>query len=354
MGFSDYRAKVDYLLRRTFPGSWAPPPEMRLVGGSRVDREIDRAHRDRHSTMMQCIEAERRRLNALTFDELDALHAKAVVENRDLVLLREQKEEQGRFFHQSHANADFIYWSKVEYWTLDESLALLLGKSPEVVTWKEVQAYVGASEFAQSYKSLRNLALRAQAMNRGQSGVHPNAVLEWADDMDIPVPQGLKDAMAERNGKRLTGFRDPYCLPIEDGAEPEQGQQHTTPSEQPTEATEQDQQGEAISKPSPIDFDQLATRRQLIRAYGTFTGMDMSWFKSLKDTPKLLKARKAGGKGGRNHAEPLFCPFEVMLWLIDGKRRKGLAMQPNTGWRMLKQHFPDVYEVHQVGSPLED
>jgi hypothetical protein len=130
--------------------------------------------------------------------------------------------------------------------------------------------------------------------------------------------------------------------------------QYAAPNEQPKSSKERDQQSKAIVKPSPINFAQLATRKQLIGAYGSFTGMDMSWFKNLKDTPKLLEARKADGKGGRNHAEPFFCPFEVMLWLIDGKRRKGRAMKSDTGWRMLKQHFPEVYEAHRVGSPIED
>ena len=39
--------------------------------------------------------------------------------------------------------------------------------------------------------------------------------------------------------------------------------------------------------PAPIDISLLATRRQLIAAFGSFTGMDMSWFKHLRDTPQL-------------------------------------------------------------------
>lgn len=154
----------------------------------------------------------------------------------------------------------------------------------------------------------------------------------------------------------VAGFLEPYRLPVVELDEPGPDQQITTPpSEQDKDATNDGQKAKAVTTTNPsIDFDQLATRRQLIQAFGQFTGMNMSWFNNLKDTPKLSAARKAAGKGGRNSAEPLFCPFEVMLWLVDQKRRRGRQIQNETGWRMLKQHFPGVYELYKVGSPLED
>jgi hypothetical protein len=45
------------------------------------------------------------------------------------------------------------------------------------------------------------------------------------------------------------------------------------------------------------DFKMLATRAQLITAFGAFTGMDATWFENLTDTPKLMNARKVIGKG---------------------------------------------------------
>jgi hypothetical protein len=102
------------------------------------------------------------------------------------------------------------------------------------------------------------------------------------------------------------------------------------------------------------DFKMLATRAQLITAFGAFTGMDATWFENLTDTPKLMNARKVIGKGGRGHiAEPFFCPYEVMVWLIDPKRRKGTPIQPNTAWRMLETHFPTVYNPRSIGDPRE-
>ena len=111
---------------------------------------------------------------------------------------------------------------------------------------------------------------------------------------------------------------------------------------------------EHSEQPAEIDFRLLATRQQLISAFGKFTSMDMEWFKSLKDSPALLESRRVLGQGGRGHVEPLFCPHAVMLWLIIPKRKKGKDMTKETGWRMLKAHFPNVHALHADYDPNAD
>ena len=100
-----------------------------------------------------------------------------------------------------------------------------------------------------------------------------------------------------------------------------------------------------------IDYSLLATREQLVKAFGTFTGMDQSWFKSLKDTPALKNARKVAGRSGKNSTEPFFCPYAVMLWLVGPTRKKGKSISELTAWRMLKAHFPKVHAQHEAGDP---
>lgn len=112
---------------------------------------------------------------------------------------------------------------------------------------------------------------------------------------------------------------------------------------------EQSNQRQETATKESIDFAMLATRAQLIAAFGTFTGMDDSWFTNLKDTPKLKDARRIEGSGGKDSTEPLFCPYAVMSWLIDPKRKKGRSLSEDTGWRMLKKHFNSVYDVFSVG-----
>ena len=106
--------------------------------------------------------------------------------------------------------------------------------------------------------------------------------------------------------------------------------------------------------PERTDFAMLATREQLIAAFGTFTGMNADWFRNLKDTPALLAARRITGQGGRGHlAEPYFCPFAVMQWLVDGKRKKGRPLSERKGWELLERHFPMVYASRSIGDPRE-
>ncbi|UBB17501.1 hypothetical protein [Comamonas odontotermitis] len=103
-----------------------------------------------------------------------------------------------------------------------------------------------------------------------------------------------------------------------------------------------------------IDHAKRATRQQLIDAFGKFTNMDMSWFLNLKDAPRLRDARKVIGAGGHKHTEPLFCPFEVMQWLIDPRRGKGLPLSKNKGWELLANYFPRAHAPRSVLDPRED
>lgn len=112
---------------------------------------------------------------------------------------------------------------------------------------------------------------------------------------------------------------------------------------------------DSASNPPTSDFSVLATRDQLIDAFGRFTGMDASWFNNLKDTPALQTARKIAGQGGRGHiAEPWFCPFEVMQWLASSKRRKGRTLSPGKAWELLEKHFPKVYNARSIADPRAD
>ena len=97
------------------------------------------------------------------------------------------------------------------------------------------------------------------------------------------------------------------------------------------------------------DYSILATRQDLIDAYRAFTGMDMTWFDNLKDSPRLQKARKVLGKAIKGRSiEPLFCPYEVMEWLIDKKRRKGRPISSDKAWETLEKRFPKVYNIYSL------
>jgi len=122
--------------------------------------------------------------------------------------------------------------------------------------------------------------------------------------------------------------------------------------EQPAPATDT-----ATSEPvaEKVDLTLMASREQLIAAFGVFTGMKAEWFKNIKDTPALLAARKVTGQGGRGHiVAPMFCPYEVLQWLIDPARRKGRKLGADKGWELFEGHFPRSYAAFSIGDPRTD
>ena len=113
------------------------------------------------------------------------------------------------------------------------------------------------------------------------------------------------------------------------------------------------------AKTSAPDFSVLATRQQLIEAFGSLTGMDASWFANLNDSPNLKAARRVVGQGGRGHiAQPYFCPSQVLQWLLDPKRKKGRRLltteAKGRAWRQLEAHFPTVYRQFSIGDIRTD
>jgi hypothetical protein len=103
-----------------------------------------------------------------------------------------------------------------------------------------------------------------------------------------------------------------------------------------------------------VDYSLLACPEQLIQAFGTFTGMNAEWFEKARDS-RLEKARRVPGRGGRHSIPAMYCPMEVMLWLIDPKRKKkSKPLSEETGWRLLEQHFPKVFAAHASADPRVD
>ena len=106
----------------------------------------------------------------------------------------------------------------------------------------------------------------------------------------------------------------------------------------------------ASSRPAP-DYARLATPDDLIAAFGGF-GLKQNWFDDLNSRQWLLNARKVPGQGQRGRRRvPLYCPFEVMMGLVEKSRKSKLSV--NAGWRILEQRFPAAYEKWSVCDPRD-
>jgi hypothetical protein len=130
------------------------------------------------------LEAYEAELRGKSADEVRALYEaerrRQRGERRRKRQARAQAEERGRFFNRPGAGADFLQWSKAAYWTLDEGVALLLGRAPELVSWASVRDYAQLSPFVRQYAQVRDLAVRARERAQLARRNEPRAFLDWA------------------------------------------------------------------------------------------------------------------------------------------------------------------------------
>lgn len=201
-------------------------------------------------------------------------------------------------------------------------------------------------------------------------GVLPNDAFVWKDeyeliyDLTYRVGSRTKQPGDAHNPPLLSGGKPPVALnftpPVPDDMQPLlQAALNAIGRAISTGSTTQIVEHVPLSlsaKPASDDTDwaMLATRQQLIDAFRSYTGMSVAWFDNLTDAPALGAARRIRGVGGNHPTEPMFCPYEVMTWLISPKRRKGKKVPDDTAWRMLEEHFPRVHARYSVGDTRTD
>jgi len=119
--------------------------------------------------------------------ELDTL----INEERKKEREEDAEREKRRPFNLPDSKADFGFWGKASYWTLDEAIALSFGKRPEVANWPILERLVRQSPFAFEYSQRRELAKRALAIRQLSDPVIPSAFVAWAKRIDLPFPPEL-------------------------------------------------------------------------------------------------------------------------------------------------------------------
>jgi hypothetical protein len=198
------RAKrIEELLRAEFPGSWAPLPITTLTNPLRIGPTP--ADRAAHTERLARIDARRKELG--TLEDAEVLRQwwalqDAATRRRELL---EAQREKARVFNLPTASADYVFWVKADHWTLDEAIALLLGKDPRKVTLEVVKSYGKESAFATRYLDLRMLAERTPLMNFGRAMVRQLDVARWIADAQLDAPLGLLKAMQDRYGTPTKG-----------------------------------------------------------------------------------------------------------------------------------------------------
>ena len=126
-------------------------------------------------------------------DELDDLSDDEVSQ-----LITEAEEQRLNFNAQGSA-ADWHYWCKMAEWTVEEGVALSLGRDPRQVSWATVEPAVVSSPFARAYRDRRDIFLRAQTAGVLQENNPPVAIVEWMRRIEIEVPPELAEAATKYN-----------------------------------------------------------------------------------------------------------------------------------------------------------
>jgi hypothetical protein len=166
--------------------------------------------------MRQALASYRAELATLTPEELTARYDAEQQRNYEEIAAKAEKEERERFFNQPHAAANFVHWSKMAHWSLDEAVALSFGKAPELVNWPAISKYLSLSRFAVEYGQRRELALRATHWKQLYDPVLPGIFLAWAKRTDISVPPELTEAV-EKRGVQVADWKSLHDKVVEAG-----------------------------------------------------------------------------------------------------------------------------------------
>lgn len=152
---------------------------------------------------IQAIRTYRKTLAALPSDELEERYRHERDKNQ-------AADDEERFFNNPQADADFDYWSKMPYWSLDEAVALSFGKAPEVVNKNSLKSvFSWVSPFVREYNRTHELAARAVKWRKLFDPVMPRLYVNWAHDNDISLPDKLV-AKVEARSETLIDWQARY------------------------------------------------------------------------------------------------------------------------------------------------
>ena len=189
---------IAFLVGSKFPDHrWLGDPNRYRVARAQANAS-ELTERPRLAALTE-VEAYETDLNAKPAEEVrvlfDAERRRQAEDARRKRQARAKAEERGRFFNRPSARADFLHWSKAAYWTIEEGVALLLGKTPSIVNWETVRDYADVSPFVRRYAQIRNLALRARESGQLALRTEPRAFLGWAKRMQIEYPSEFEEQL---------------------------------------------------------------------------------------------------------------------------------------------------------------
>ena len=182
------RDAIEYLL-------WARFPNLVQILSNGPQAEID------------AVRTYREELQMLPEEELAARFEQQRTKDKAEKRIAAEREEAGRFYNQTAAAADWTFWARQAFWTVDEAVALSLGKNPHAVTWEHVSQYTSVSSFARAFVEQRQTFHRAKLTGGLSERPRPMDVLDWAQSMGIQMPAPLLAEMDKLGMTTLCGVQ---------------------------------------------------------------------------------------------------------------------------------------------------
>ena len=171
---------VSYLLNDKFPINYMLSIKSSAPNSTLADKGL-----------LQEITNFREFLEKKTRDEIALLVTEARQREAERQRLHDEKVEAEAFFNQPSSNADFTYWSRIAYWTLEEGVALSLGKNPAIVDWDKIKAHRPNSLFVKKYAAKHEEVRRAKAMGQLWDSTIPFVFIKWANRIGFEMPSEL-------------------------------------------------------------------------------------------------------------------------------------------------------------------
>lgn len=141
-------------------------------------------------------------LREKSFEELKKLYLKSHNNEEKFILARIAHKEKTAFYHEKKSRADFNYWHKIHYATIDQLTALSLNKDPRFVTLERINELDENLPFCQRYMDRYNLILQSP-LGLSRKKILLLDFIKWAVDSDLKIPKKLISKV--QDGKNFIG-----------------------------------------------------------------------------------------------------------------------------------------------------
>ncbi len=113
-----------------------------------------------------------------------------------------EENESALFFNRLNAFADYDYWARYPFWSLQEVVSLSLGREPRVANWAAFEAEgATATLFAAKFRQLGDLIQRCIQAGTLSLPIEPALYVAWCRQMNVDLPAGLTAEVEAHHGR---------------------------------------------------------------------------------------------------------------------------------------------------------